>query len=239
VQQRLPSVINPPLGFGHRGAKAYAPENTMESFQLALKLGATGLESDVWVTADGVAVLDHDGVVRERLRKRPIADIARADLPDHIPDLAELCALHHETPFQLSLDVKDPAAAEATVATVRRHAPALLPSLWLCHHQFDEVASWRHHCEPKLVWSTRFEALQDGPERHAAAMREASIDVLNLHHTAWTGGMVALFHRFDRITMAWDLQHEHQLEKLIRMGIDGVFSDYPDRMMSVLGSLTT
>jgi glycerophosphoryl diester phosphodiesterase len=234
VQQRLASMINPPIGFGHRGAKGYAPENTMESFRLALKLGATGLESDVWLTADGIAVLDHDGVVRERLRKRPIADIARADLPDHIPSLADVCALHHETAFHLSLDVKDAAAAEPTVAAVREHAPALLTSLWLCHPSFEVVASWRHHYEPKLVWSTNFDAIKAGPERHAAAMRERSIDVLNLHHTAWTGGLVALFHRFERLTLAWDLQHEHQLDNLVRMGIDGVFSDYPDRAVTAI-----
>lgn len=52
------------IGFAHRGARAYAPENTLEAFALALKLGADGLESDVWLTADGVPVLDHDGSVR-------------------------------------------------------------------------------------------------------------------------------------------------------------------------------
>ncbi|MDQ1372669.1 MAG: glycerophosphoryl diester phosphodiesterase, partial [Actinomycetota bacterium] len=54
-------LLRPPIGFAHRGARAHAPENTLEAFQLALKLGATGLESDVWLTHDGVPVLDHDG----------------------------------------------------------------------------------------------------------------------------------------------------------------------------------
>jgi glycerophosphoryl diester phosphodiesterase len=234
VQQRLPSLLKPPIGFGHRGARGYAPENTMESFRLALRLGATGLESDVWLTADGVAVLDHDGVVRERLRKRPIREINRADLPEHIPDLAELCAIYAETPFYLSLDIKDANAANATVEAVRAHAPAMLPKLWLCHPDFATVSAWRHFEGVKLVWSTRFAQLAASPERHAAMMREASIDVLNLHHTEWTGGMVALLHRFERLALAWDLQHEHLLEKLINMGIDGVFSDFPDRMMTEL-----
>jgi glycerophosphoryl diester phosphodiesterase len=64
VQQRLPSLLADPIAFAHRGAKAYAPENTLEAFALGLKLGANGLESDVWVTADGVPVFDHDGVVQ-------------------------------------------------------------------------------------------------------------------------------------------------------------------------------
>ncbi|MGA1075335.1 MAG: glycerophosphodiester phosphodiesterase, partial [Ilumatobacteraceae bacterium] len=61
MQQRLPSLLDPPIMFAHRGARAHAPENTIEAFQLALRLGATGLESDAWLTADGVVVLDHDG----------------------------------------------------------------------------------------------------------------------------------------------------------------------------------
>src|SRR5205809_3157864 len=105
----LPSIRVPPIGFAHRGAKAHAPENTIEAFTLALRLGASGLESDVWITADGKAVLDHDGVVGGRLRRRPLHELPRADLPEHIPTLTELyetCG----TDFDLSLDIKDDAA---------------------------------------------------------------------------------------------------------------------------------
>jgi glycerophosphoryl diester phosphodiesterase len=71
----------PPIGFAHRGARADAPENTLEAFTLARRLGAPGLESDVWITADGEAVLDHDGVVRVGVRRRQIAELRRRDLP--------------------------------------------------------------------------------------------------------------------------------------------------------------
>src|SRR3954464_6653762 len=109
MSPRLPPLRRPPIAFAHRGARAHAPENTLEAFTLALRLGATGLESDVWLTADGHAVLDHDGVVGGRLRRRPIRDPARPDLPPHIPSLAELYAACG-TAFELSLDIKDPAA---------------------------------------------------------------------------------------------------------------------------------
>src|SRR5690349_14886276 len=87
---RTPSLRRPPIGFAHRGARAHAPENTLEGFELAVRLGATGLESDVWRTSDGEAVLDHDGVVRRGLRKVPIGELRRDELPAHIPTLAEL-----------------------------------------------------------------------------------------------------------------------------------------------------
>jgi glycerophosphoryl diester phosphodiesterase len=49
-----------PLVIAHRGASAYAPENTASAFQLALDLGADALEVDVKLTRDGVAILMHD-----------------------------------------------------------------------------------------------------------------------------------------------------------------------------------
>ena len=107
MQQRLPSLLNEPILFAHRGASAYSPENTLESFSLALKLGATGLESDIWATRDGVLVLDHDGVVKSRLRSKPIAEFDRSALPSHIPSLEQLLQ-HCGTQYQLSLDIKDP-----------------------------------------------------------------------------------------------------------------------------------
>ena len=49
--------------WGHRGASAYAPENTMEAFQLARKMGADGIELDVHLTKDGHLVVAHDEAV--------------------------------------------------------------------------------------------------------------------------------------------------------------------------------
>ena len=126
---RLPSLIDPPIAFGHRGARAHAQENTLDSFRLALRLGATGLESDVWRTADREVVLDHDGIVRSGVRRRPISEVARADLPRHIPTLAELYeAVGTDVP--LSLDVKDTAAADGIVATARDAGGHAVAYVW-------------------------------------------------------------------------------------------------------------
>src|SRR4051812_49965538 len=99
----MDALRRPPIGFAHRGARAHAPENTLESFRTALAMGATGLESDVWLSADGVAVLDHDGVVKGTVRRRPISGVDRSRLPAHVPTLADLYA-ECGTDFELSLD---------------------------------------------------------------------------------------------------------------------------------------
>ena len=227
----------PPIGFAHRGARAHAPENTIEAFQLALRLGATGLESDAWLTADGEAVLDHDGVVGGWPRRRAIREVDRAALPDHIPTLAELyeaCG----TGFELSLDVKDPDAAARIVAVAREAAGPAPERLWLCHHDWELVATWRQPFgDVKLVDSTRLSRMKQGPERRAAQLADAGIDAVNLHRSDWSGGgLTALFHRFDRLAFGWDCQLERHLEELLDLGIDAVYSDHVDRMVDALAA---
>ena len=228
---RLPARRSPPIGFAHRGARAHARENTIDSFLLARRLGATGLESDVWVTRDREVVLDHDGVIG-RVRKRDIRDVERALLPGHIPNLEDLY-LACGTDFELSLDIKDVAAIEGVVDVAKRYGAAA--RLWVCHHDWRVVASWRElDPDVKLVDSTRLKWMKEGPERRAAQLAEAGIDAVNMHVSDWTGGLTTLFHRFERYAFAWDAQYERQLDELVDMGIDGVFSDHTDRMTGVI-----
>ncbi|MEO8264815.1 MAG: glycerophosphodiester phosphodiesterase [Ilumatobacteraceae bacterium] len=232
MQQRLPSLLDEPIAFGHRGARAHAPENTLPGFELALKLGANGLESDVWVTADGIPVLDHDGVVRRSFgRTRTIGETARAALPDHIPSLAELID-HCGSNFQLSLDLKDAASGQVVIDVVAEAAPAMVERLWLCAPKWETLIPLRGQ-GVKLVDSTRLSSMKEGPERRAATLRQQGIDAVNLHHSDWNGGMVALFHRFERAAFGWDMQEPHILQSGLRMGLDGVYSDWVDRMIDV------
>jgi glycerophosphoryl diester phosphodiesterase len=228
--------LRPPIGFAHRGARAHAPENTLEAFTLALKLGATGLESDVWLTADGVPVLDHDGVVKQGLRRRPIASVDRASLPPWIPTLEDLYATCG-TDFELSLDVKDGDAAAATVAVARAAGAGVLPRLWLCHPDWELVRTWRSLADDvRLVDSTRLKRIKEGPERRAADLADAGVDAINLHHSDWSLGLTTLFHRFELHCFGWDAQFERVLAALLRMGMDGVYSDHVDRMVDALAA---
>jgi glycerophosphoryl diester phosphodiesterase len=234
---RLPSLRRPPIGFAHRGARANAPENTLEAFRLAVRLGATGLESDAWCTADGVIVLDHDGVVRRGLRKVPIASLARAELPEHIPTLEELYA-EVGTEHELSLDVKDDVAVDGILDVARAAGGPALERLWLCHHDWRRLAAWRPRCEgPRLVDSDFLGLMPDGPEQRVAALANAGIDALNLHHTEWSGGLAALVHRFGVHAFGWDAQHERILDELLDAGLDAVYSDHVDRLVSALARL--
>jgi glycerophosphoryl diester phosphodiesterase len=232
VQQRLPSLRELPIAFAHRGARAHSAENTLAAFDLALKLGATGIESDAWLTKDGTVVLDHDGVVRRGLRRIPIADLLRAELPAHIPSLADFLD-HCGTNFELSLDVKDVRAFAPIVDTLRTRSFDLSRS-WLCHWDIEILITHRSILpDVRLVDSTRLKKLTEGLERRAFRLRDHGIDAINMHHTDWNGGSVALVHRFDVHAFSWDIQFESAMTTALRMGIDAVYSDYVDRMMDI------
>src|SRR5438309_10676130 len=201
-------LLDPPIAFAHRGGCAHAPENTLEAFRLALRLGATGLESAAWLTADGIPVLVHNGVVRAALRRHRIGARTRASLPPHIPSLEDLYAMCG-TGFELSLDIKDGAAARAVVAVARAASGDAEGRLWLCHPSEERVASWRPLSDgARLVHSTRLRHMRHGPERLAAQLAASGVDAVNLHYTDWTRGLTTLFHRFQRFALAWDAQHE-------------------------------
>jgi glycerophosphoryl diester phosphodiesterase len=204
----------------------------MEAFRHALDVGASGLESDVWITADGVPVLDHDGLVGSWPRRKAISSLSRAQLPDHIPTLEALYATCG-VDYDLSLDVKDPAAVPSVLALARAAGDTVVQRLWLCHPDWELVATWRR-LDPhvRLVDSTRVRRIAGGPERRAAELQDAGIDAVNLPEPEWTGGMASTFHRFDRYCLGWDAHHGRQLDNLFDLGIDGVFSDHVDRMLA-------
>lgn len=236
MASRLPSLLHPPIGFAHRGARAHARENTLEAFDLALRLGATGIESDVWRSRDGQVMLDHDGVVGRWPWRKSLDAFDRTALPHHMATLDELyAAIGPDVP--VSLDVKDPRTFEAVVEIAHRHGAHA--QLWVCHSDLSLLTKWRSvDATVRLVHSTRSKNCDGGLERHLAKLAGASIDALNMPHPDWTGGNVVLAHRFGRYAFAWDAQLERIIAALIDMGIDGVFSDWSDRLADVFRTRT-
>jgi glycerophosphoryl diester phosphodiesterase len=225
----------PPITFAHRGARTEAPENTLAAFRRALELGARGLETDAWLSGDRQVVLVHDRTVRRGLRRRrvdttPADDLARL----HVPRLADLYA-ELGSAFELSIDVKDRAAAQPIVEVARAAGAGSAERLWLCHPSSRFLADLREHVsEVKLVHSRRRRHIDDPLERHAANLADAGIDAMNLHYTEWTAGLVALFHRFEIRAFAWDVQEVRHLRAMLRMDVDAVYCDRVDRMVATV-----
>jgi glycerophosphoryl diester phosphodiesterase len=223
-----------PITFAHRGARLEEPENTIPAFERALAAGATGIETDVWLSADGEVVCAHDPVVRQGRKRRKIAESSAAELAElDVPRMADIYD-RLGTAYECSVDVKSPDAAAALVDVGRRHDA--LERLWVCSPDLDVLRELRHEPRVKLVHSQRRRAIEAPLERHAYEIGNAGIDAMNMHHTDWTAGLVALFHRFDVRAFAWDTQEVRQLRAMLRIDIDAIYCDRPDRMVETVAA---
>ena len=220
------------ITFAHRGARLEEPENTIPAFRRALELGASGLETDVWRSADAEVVCAHDPAVGRGLRRRKIAvstatELAAFDVPRLVDVYSEL-----GTGYELSVDVKAADVAHPLLE-VARDADAL-ERLWVCSPDVELLRSLRDEPRVRLVHSDRRRSIVAPLERHAYELASAGIDAMNLHHSEWTAGLVSLFHRFDIRAFAWDTQQVRHIRAVLQMGIDAIYCDRPDRMVATV-----
>lgn len=216
------------IGFAHRGAAMIgAEENTLPAFQRALSLGAAGLETDVGLTADGVPVLLHQGLAFRR--RLPISRLRRRDLPGHIPSLADLydeCG--HG--FELSLDMMDPRAVEAVVRLAEERGAA--DRLWLTYWRLPALSAWRQR------WPHLHLVYPAMPVRPGAMhslidrLTAIQIDALNLYHPFCRRAPVERAHRQGLQIFAWGIRRQRALERVVAHGVDGVYCDNIDEMVS-------
>ena len=113
-----------------------------------------------------------------------------------------------------------------------------LERLWVCSPDVELLRSLRAEPAVKLVHSDRRKAIPVPLERHAHELATLGIDAMNMHHSEWTAGLVSLFHRFDVRAFAWDAQEVRQLRAMLRIGIDAVYCDRPERMVATVNSWT-
>jgi glycerophosphoryl diester phosphodiesterase len=232
-----------PITFAHRGARAQHPENTLPAFRFALDHGARGLETDAWLSGDGQPVLIHDGWVRgARIgvvpRRIAVASATAAELSAlGVPSLADL---YRElgSDYELSIDLKDAGVGERIVELARTAGE--LSRLWLCSPSRGSLRPLREIApEARLVHSQSRSRLEQPLERHAAGLAQARIDAMNMHHSEWTAGLVALFHRFEIKAFAWDTQEVRHLQAMHAIHVDAVYCDHVQRMVETIHGPTT
>lgn len=227
-----------PIGFAHRGGKADAPENTLPAFRKALANGATGLESDVLVTSDGVPVLVHDDDYWSWWPplRHFVSKTARADLPTTIPTLGALFEMR--AGVDIFLDLK--ATEAATLVTKAARQSGTSSRLWLAHesHKTSDratVASWRAlDADVRLVDSSNFSRLSARFVPYVEELSEIGIDALNLPAKHWTADRVDICRSHGLSVLAFGAHSHRSLKHAISLGVDGVFSDHTKRMMQAI-----
>jgi glycerophosphoryl diester phosphodiesterase len=228
-----PRRTGPPIAFGHRGALGYAPENTIAGFKLALGMGATGIETDAWLAADGVPVLVHDRTIRLPGRRIFVTRRTSIELAEWgVPTLARLYA-ECGTRFDLSLDVEHPEVGEPVIAVARD--AAALDRLWLCHEDLDILAELRaHERRVRLVSSVDLRVKLPAFEAHLDHMLDRGVKVLNMRWRTWSAARVGAVHERGLLAFAWDALDPATMTRLLDLGVDAIYSDYPDRIVRAI-----
>jgi glycerophosphoryl diester phosphodiesterase len=222
------------LGFAHRGGMAHRPENTTEAFATARAMGAPGVETDAWLTADGQVVLHHDATLG-RWPGRRIAEMRRAELPPRVPTLDELYRVCG-TDLEVAVDILAPGAAPAVVRVAIVAGASAPAHLWLCGTDIDQVAGWRDlHPDVHLVHSDRdWNRHRRDPRGWCRRLAAGGVEALNLHRRHCRVDVVEACHMHAVKLLAWDVQRTAAMRRLIGMGVDGLMSDHVDRLVAVL-----
>ncbi len=246
-----------PLGmmvYGHRGARAHAPENTLLAFRLALALGADGIECDVQRTADGELVIIHDDKLNRTTNGRgPVAlrtlDELRAldaGRGERIPTLAEVLALCEAERCQVNLEVKAEtldaalATAHAMEAALSALDEPMRERVLVSSFELPAVASLKR----SLPW-LRVATLHGGRRWRRADMLapalEMGAEAIHPGVSLVTPNLVRAAHERGVRVRVWTANRWSTLRLLLGMAVDGVFSDYPERAVitRMVGDATT
>ncbi|HEY9290169.1 MAG TPA: glycerophosphodiester phosphodiesterase [Microlunatus sp.] len=247
----------PFLAFAHRGGAAYAPnvgrENTLVAFQNAVDLGYRYLETDVHATADGKLVAFHDprlDRVTDRagaIAELPFAEVRRAKVAGElqIPTLAELAEAFPEIRF--NIDCKADDAVEPLARQVREldlvdrvclssFGPERLRRLHRLLPEVPTAISSRAIAQlrfaPFLSWLPVLGRLINSPG--VAIQLPTVTPILGRQVTLITPALIRGAHRAGRQVHAWTIDDRAEIERLIDLGVDGIFTDRPDVLKSVL-----
>jgi glycerophosphoryl diester phosphodiesterase len=241
---------------GHRGASGGAPENTLAAFRLAADLGAQAIETDLQLTRDGRLVLMHDdqlqrttngrGVVTaknfDELRKLdagswfPKRIIAKRRSParfagEAIPCIEELFELARERDIGLYLEMKAPCApgAEKAVVAAIHAAGAIARSTVIC---FDLGVLQRvREIDSNIALGYLFN--KKLPDAVARAV-SAGAKVILPRADRVTAELVAEAKRRRLQVVTWTVNDPKIMKHLMGVGVDGIMSDFPDRLAGVL-----
>ncbi len=239
-----------PVCYGHRGARGHAPENTLLAFDLAFDLGADGIECDAQLSADGQVVIIHDNTVNRTTNGRGLVTVMTFEelrsldagklmrLPQRIPTLEETLALVRRHGGLLNLELKADTDAEA-VAVAEAIAPALnaLPPddtlrecVLLSSFNLPAVARMR-----ELAPWARTAALYGGRAWTRATMIETAqrlgVEAIHPHPRILTEEAVQAAHAAGLRVNVWTANRLTTIRQLISWGVDGVFTDYPERVV--------
>jgi glycerophosphoryl diester phosphodiesterase len=219
---------------GHRGARGHEPENTLLSVRTALALGASWIEVDVYAV-EGELVVIHDDrlerttngsgyVMEHSLESLRALDAGKGE---RIPTLDEIFDEVGDRAGVI-VELKGPGSAAPTCALLDRRFAAGLSRESVIVSSFDHrmLALVREHDR-----SIRLGALMVGLPVTNAAFAE-NLGAWSVHPSLdfVDAEFVDDAHRRGLLVYVFTVNHPDDIDRMRRLGVDGVFTDYPDRV---------
>lgn len=251
----------------HRGGQGLWPPNTLYAFERAAQMGADVLEMDIHATADSVLVIRHDptvdattdgqGYIRDfTLQELKALDAGYRWSADGgqtcpyrgqgitIPTLEEVLAAFPDTRLNIDIKPTDPAIVASFVQMLRRFGRTQDVMVGSFHD--DQLSRFRALCPQAPtaagVSETR-RLLILNLARLGALYRGKAVafqipEYSGRLHVV-TPSFVRAAHQHSLEVHVWTVNETEDMQRLFEWGVDGLITDYPDRLMTLLGRLTT
>jgi glycerophosphoryl diester phosphodiesterase len=245
----------PPVRIAHRGAsgKGLAPENTLAAFEKAIQIGVDAIELDVQATRDGQLVVLHDSSLdrttdcRGAVRELPVEQVRRADAGswcgaefrgEKVPLLEEVLELARNRTLAL-IEIKADFIAERTlrvIADMQAEDGVVLQSF------NPETVRRVKLLEPGVPAALLVGKLPTTPSRLRARrlvgqVLQAGANALSIWHATLTPALLEEMRKRAISVWTWTVDEEIVMRDLALMGVQGIITNYPERLNQVLEDL--
>jgi glycerophosphoryl diester phosphodiesterase len=232
------------LVIAHRGASGHAPENTFAAFRRAIALGAGFIETDLQLSRDARFVAIHDATVdrtsngKGAVHDLTLAELRRLDMGswfgsefvgERIPTLEEILEFckKHDIVFYLELKPAGSWGGEHALIGALRESGEIARTVVI---SFDAgVLQALRKIEPTVMTGLLYDGQIDGPLDRAV---EVGARQLAMRGDLVTPAVIADAKKKDLQVVCWTVNHPAHMRALIAAGVDGIMSDYPDRLLA-------
>jgi glycerophosphoryl diester phosphodiesterase len=242
------SVLAGPLIVAHRGASAYAPENTLPAFQLAWDLNADGVECDVYLTRDRQVMVMHDkdtvrtaGGAKLLMNDSDSVELRKLDAGawrgtwfagTRIPFLEEVLANTPPGKRQV-IEIKDGVATVAPVKEIITRLPH--EQVAIISFKFDVCVEARRlmpDIEVYFLNDTK-KSKETGeyppyPEDMLQKVKDARLTGVDVDYHAVTRKLVEDARALDLKFWVWTVDDEKAVEEMSRIGVDAITTNLPN-----------
>ena len=233
------------LAIAHRGASGYAPENTLAAFRRAVSLGVTFIETDLQLTRDAHFVALHDETVNRTttgqgsVQHMTLAEVGgwmrvpglAANSWASVPTLIDVLdfARKNDVVFYLELKPSGFWGGEHAMISALRDSGEIQRAVII---SFDPaILQGLRKIEPTLMTGLLFDGQLENPFDKAL---EIGARQLAVKGDLVTPNLLADAHKRDLQVVCWTINNPAHMRLLAAAGVDGIMSDYPDRLLSSL-----